>query len=165
MRRRKLFTKEKAKNGEGRQAVIKHLLLPEDTSTAPDRCTIAMPTHGATSPWSPTATEKLSSTTATTPTASRGANPPDNPTSSPAKSAGATVPSMTTISPRAASTPPSACGPLPTPAPSPTPPSTPTSTAPPTPSATPTPPEKSLLKMASHFSIPVVDQFQYRRIN
>ena len=30
MRRRKLFTKEKAKNGEGRQAVIKHLLLPEE---------------------------------------------------------------------------------------------------------------------------------------
>lgn len=30
MRRRKLFTKEKAKNGEGRKATIKHLLLPEE---------------------------------------------------------------------------------------------------------------------------------------
>ena len=30
MRTRKLFTRQKAKNGEGRQAVIKHLLLPEE---------------------------------------------------------------------------------------------------------------------------------------
>ncbi|MDY6463767.1 MAG: hypothetical protein SPK80_04060, partial [Bacteroidales bacterium] len=30
MRIRKLFTKEKAKNGEGRKATIKHLLLPEE---------------------------------------------------------------------------------------------------------------------------------------
>lgn len=30
MRIRKLFTKEKAKNGEGRKANIKHLLLPEE---------------------------------------------------------------------------------------------------------------------------------------
>ncbi len=30
MRIRKLFTKEKAKNGEGRRATIKHLLLPEE---------------------------------------------------------------------------------------------------------------------------------------
>lgn len=31
MKSRKLFTRKKAKNGEGRQVVIKHLLLPEDT--------------------------------------------------------------------------------------------------------------------------------------
>lgn len=30
MRERKLFTRKKAKNGEGRQSVIKHLLLPEE---------------------------------------------------------------------------------------------------------------------------------------
>ena len=30
MRSRKLFTRKKAKNGEGRQSVIKHLLLPEE---------------------------------------------------------------------------------------------------------------------------------------
>ena len=30
MKSRKLFTRKKAKNGEGRQAVIKHLLLPEE---------------------------------------------------------------------------------------------------------------------------------------
>lgn len=30
MRSRKLFTRQKAKNGEGRQVVIKHLLLPEE---------------------------------------------------------------------------------------------------------------------------------------
>ena len=30
MRSTKLFTRKKAKNGEGRQAVIKHLLLPEE---------------------------------------------------------------------------------------------------------------------------------------
>ena len=30
MKSRKLFTRQKAKNGEGRQAVIKHLLLPEE---------------------------------------------------------------------------------------------------------------------------------------
>ena len=33
MRSRKLFTRKKAKNGEGRQAVIKHLLLPEEVIT------------------------------------------------------------------------------------------------------------------------------------
>ena len=30
MKSRKLFTRKKAKNGEGRQSVIKHLLLPEE---------------------------------------------------------------------------------------------------------------------------------------
>ena len=30
MRSRKLFTRQKARNGEGRQSVIKHLLLPEE---------------------------------------------------------------------------------------------------------------------------------------
>ena len=30
MKTRKLFTRKKAKNGEGRQSVIKHLLLPEE---------------------------------------------------------------------------------------------------------------------------------------
>ena len=34
MRSRKLFTRQKAKNGEGRQSVIKHLLLPEEVVQA-----------------------------------------------------------------------------------------------------------------------------------